>query len=98
MMRNALVILMAMTISGFLAGCGQNASTMRPEDAQKVVDHLTYFKDARTNLCYAVVASRADFEVSQNGFTITYVPCNPQVEALVRCNGVDDSVCLSKGE
>ncbi len=67
----------------FLGGCDQNASTVSPSTAQNMVNHLTYFKDSRVNLCYAVVASRADLEVKQNGLTITYVPCTPEVEAQI---------------
>jgi len=69
---------------GSLAGCGQNASTVDPATAQAMVNHLTYFKDTRAQVCYAVVASRGDFEAHQNGFTITYVPCTPEVEALIK--------------
>jgi hypothetical protein len=48
-----------------------------------MVDHLTYFKDSRTNLCYAAVASRTSGDIHQNGMTITYVPCTPEVLAVI---------------
>jgi hypothetical protein len=67
----------------FMTGCGQNASTVSASTAQDLVNHLTYFKDSRAKLCYAVVASRLDFEAHQNGLTITYVPCTPEVEAAI---------------
>jgi hypothetical protein len=66
-----------------LAGCGQNPSKVDYSTAKAFVDKLTYFKDTRTNVCYAVVASRGDGEAHQNGFTITYVPCTPEVEAQI---------------
>lgn len=67
-----------------LTGCGQNPSTVDPATARDFVDHLTYFKDSRTNVCYATVASRGDFEANQNSFTITYVPCTPEVLAAIK--------------
>jgi hypothetical protein len=66
-----------------LAGCGQNPSTVDRRTVADFVNHLTYFKDSRVDVCYAVVASRGDLDVHQNGFTITYVPCTPKVEALI---------------
>ena len=66
-----------------MVGCSQNASTVSSSDAQAAVDKLTYAKDARTNTCYAIIASRGTGEVHQNGLTITYVPCTPAVEAEI---------------
>jgi hypothetical protein len=37
---------------------------------------LFYFKDTRTNLCFAVVDNRYD--------TLTSVPCTPEVEVLLK--------------
>jgi hypothetical protein len=65
-----------------VVGCGQNASTMSGSNAREMVNHITYVKD-RYGICYAVVASRTDGDFAQNGFTITYVPCTPQVEAAI---------------
>lgn len=73
----------AVGVTSIISGCAQNASTVDPSTAQSMVDHLTYFKDSRTETCYAAVASRSFGEASQNGFTITYVPCTPQVEAEI---------------
>jgi hypothetical protein len=73
-----------------MTGCSQNASTISPSDAQNVMYHLMYDRDPRSGLCYAVVASRQDFHWSQNGFTITYVPCTPEVEKLIRMHHQGD--------
>lgn len=73
-----------LVIPFLLAACGQNPSKVTRSSAQDVVDNLTYLKDTKANVCYAIVASRQDFEFHQNGFTITYVPCTPQVEALIQ--------------
>ena len=65
-----------------LAGCTQNPSKMGHSEAQ-AVDKLTYVKDTKTGVCYAVVASRGTGEAHQNGLSITYVPCTPEVEAQI---------------
>jgi hypothetical protein len=66
-----------------LVGCSQSASVVSESDAKDAVNSLTYQKDARTKLCFGIVASRHVAEVSQNGLTITYVPCTPEVEAQI---------------
>ncbi len=65
-----------------MIGCSQSASTVSESDAKSAVNSLTYQKDQRTKLCYAIVASRHPLEISQNGLT-TYVPCTPEVEAQI---------------
>jgi hypothetical protein len=66
-----------------LTGCSQNPSTVSTGDASEAVSKLTYSKDSRTKLCFAIVASRGTMEAHQNGLTITYVPCTPEVEAQI---------------
>jgi hypothetical protein len=66
------------------AGCSQRASKIEAGAAGGIADELTYVKDSRTQLCFAVVASRHVMDVKQNGFTITWVPCTPAVEAQLR--------------
>ena len=78
----ATVVLFLATI--VFVGCGQNASQLSVEAAHAVADKLTYIKDSRTSVCYAIVASRGDVEAHQNGLTITYVPCTPEVEEQIR--------------
>ena len=70
--------------SVLLVGCTQTASTMTPASVSEMAQNLTYAKDPRTNLCFAAVASRHVTDVQQNGFTITYVPCTPEVEAQIQ--------------
>lgn len=47
---------------------------------------VAYFKDRRTNVCFAVVSySRFDTSGRQaGGMSHTYVPCSPEIERLVR--------------
>ncbi len=65
-----------------LLGCTQRASKINPEIINDLSGKLIYFKDAK-GICYATVASRHPFDTDQNGFTITYVPCTPEVEAAI---------------
>ena len=66
-----------------LVSCTQTASSISVGDARDIANTLTYVKDARTNQCFAVVASRRVAQVTQNGFTITWVPCAPEVLAQI---------------
>jgi hypothetical protein len=68
---------------GVMAACSQNPSKVSRDTAQDFMNNLTYFRDMRTNLCFAVVASRRDFSTYQNGLTMTYVPCSPEVDKLI---------------
>ena len=43
---------------------------------------IQYVKDARTGLCYGVVASRKSFRLSTTGLGLTCVPCE-EVEKLL---------------
>jgi len=78
----ALVIVVALAAL-LTTSCSQRASVVSPGTAKDIVGSLTYAQDARTHVCYAVVASRHMTEVDQNGFTITYVPCTHEVLAQI---------------
>jgi hypothetical protein len=78
-----LVMGLVVMLTLVLVGCNQTASTISVGAAKDITTSLTYVKDARSNQCFAVVASRHVAQVSQNGFTITWVPCAPEVEALI---------------
>lgn len=56
----------------FLTGCGEPVST------KEKMDKIVYSKDRNTNLCFASYAFG-----SRNG-TLTYVPCTPEVENLIK--------------
>jgi hypothetical protein len=44
---------------------------------------LKYFKDTRTNLCYAIVASRKSGSFDTTGLGVTCVPCE-KVKHLIK--------------
>ena len=52
-----------------------------PQDTQKEVQTIEYYKDIRTNLCFV-----RNTVTNSNGFSdnvYTYVPCSPEIENLV---------------
>ena len=48
-------------------------------------ENLVYFKDTRTNLCFAAVASRKAASFDTTGLGLTQVPCD-SVKHLIRKN------------
>ncbi len=75
--------LLILILLGLIA-CTQTASTIDTSAAQDIASSLTYTYDARTAQCFAVVASRHVVEATQNGFTITWVPCSAAVVARIK--------------
>jgi len=63
-----------------LTACGVSSSDNVNVDA----NDLTYIKDSRTGLCYAVVASRKAMSVDTTGLGFTMVTCNEKVMALIK--------------
>jgi hypothetical protein len=80
-MRYTIVVSLILVV---FAGCNQRPSKVEGRQANALVSELTYARDPRTNLCYATVASRHPGDTDQNGLTVTWVPCTPEVLALVR--------------
>lgn len=76
------VVLIALTCLSTTA-CSQRASEIDASDAVDIAQTVRYVHDKRTGVCYAVVASRHVTDFSQNGFTITYVPCTPEVLKII---------------
>jgi hypothetical protein len=63
----------------FLVGCTINSA---PKPADLKEQNIVYFKDSRTGICYAALNSLGgDYS---NTTTITYVPCTPEVEKLIK--------------
>jgi hypothetical protein len=64
-------------------GCDVNPSKLPQGDANELAEKLTYTKDERTGLCFAVVASRKTAHASQSGLGLTEVPCD-KVERFIK--------------
>jgi len=55
---------------------------MSQSNANAVGTKLTYFKDGRTDQCFAAIEN-LDTGQFTNGFTVTWVPCDAKVIALI---------------
>jgi hypothetical protein len=77
--RNLAIIIVSIAVGG----CGVSASKTSARTANNAVNELTYAKDERTGICYAVVSSSSALHVNDQGMTITYVPCDPKVIELI---------------
>ena len=66
-----------------LAACSVNPSKMDDASAREIVKKLTYVRDVGADICYAAVAAIKSGESDQIGFTITWVPCTPEVMAKI---------------
>ncbi len=55
--------------------CDINPSKFGKEEAQSFTDSITYVKDSKTGMCFALVASRKTAVASQSGMGISEVPC-----------------------
>lgn len=60
----------------FVIGCDINPSKFGHDEAMSFAENLTYVKDKRTGLCFAIVASRRTGDAEQSGMGITQVPCD----------------------
>jgi len=79
-MKSILLITMLLT----LAACQVSQQEVGKDEFDP--NKIAYFKDTRTNVCYAVVSySRIDSNGRQAaGLSHSSVPCTPEVERLVR--------------
>ena len=59
----------------FMLGCEINPSKFGKDEAQLFANKITYVRDHRTGLCFAVVASRKTGSFDQSGMGISEVPC-----------------------
>ena len=59
-----------------LMSCDVNSSKFGTDEAKTFVNNITYVKDTRTNLCFALIASRRTGSFSQSGMGISQVPCD----------------------
>ena len=77
-MKKLLVAGIFLCISVLLltASCDVNPSKMTDEYAREMATKLTYTKDHRTGLCFAVITSRKTGSADQTGFGMTMVPCD----------------------
>ena len=70
-----------------LIGCSATPSKVSKKKAEKIADNLTYIRDSKTGLCYAVASSRiwvlGMFPSAQKGLGLTQVPCESCRDQIV---------------
>ena len=77
MMHKTKILLAAVTVV-MLAGCGVNTS----DNVNVNSRDITYFQDKRTDLCFALVATRKTGDLNTSGVGLTEVPCEAVKEYL----------------
>jgi hypothetical protein len=63
--------------------CEPDVTKIGSDNAKRFTESLTYTKDSKTNLCFAVVGSAKYNEAASGSMTITWVPCNKEVEEVI---------------
>jgi hypothetical protein len=58
------------------SACSVEASKTPKRVAQDIADNITYVRDARTGLCFAVISARRTGSVSTTGLGLAQVPCD----------------------
>jgi hypothetical protein len=66
-----------------LSGCSPAPVKISLSESRQITNNLSYAKDDRTGHCFAVIGSRKANEPMSGSTTITWVPCNPEVERLI---------------
>lgn len=74
------ILLCAMCLA--LVGC-TIATKLDPKEQADVIRKLSYMRDPATGMCFATVGS-VDSGGPTNGFTLTWVPCDPQVLKVIK--------------
>lgn len=69
-----ILIVLALTLLVISSGCTYGTQYSEKSDNHEIVKKITYFKDKRTGLCYAVVNSHTAYGYSVTSFTC--VPCD----------------------
>ncbi len=75
-------IILSLLLLPLLASCDVEPSKIDAAHAAKLGAGLTYFKDTRTGLCFAAIATRKTGKTDQSGMGLTMVPCE-EVKALL---------------
>lgn len=71
-------IIMTMVLAGLL-GCSVEPSKVSNDNAEDMGAKITYFRDSRTGICFAMVR----IELSQGGLGLTQVDCGACASLLV---------------
>lgn len=73
-----------------LVGCSVEPSKIEKSEAKKMAKKITYFRDTRTGLCFATIASRKTGQASQSGLGLSYVPCKLLIPSGVEVYNLEE--------
>lgn len=68
-----LLKILAVTLVILFTSCNQTSTKFKANNFKQ--ENITYVKDRRTNLCYAILAGRNTGEPDQTGLGLACVPC-----------------------
>ena len=77
-MKKVIIVIIALITVFAFSACEVNTSGNIDFNGSDI----KYVKDSRTNLCYAVTASRKSFSTDATGLGLTLVPCK-KVQHLI---------------
>ena len=72
-------LMIPVLLSAALMGCSVGTSKPSQSTATDVMSKLTYIQDAKTGLCYAMISTSHTAQASDDGLSLTWVPCEPKV-------------------
>lgn len=71
------VVLIGCVLTVSISSCSDVDHQTHHTEAKREANYIHYYKDSRTNLCFAGQVGE------YYSATMTYVPCSPEVEKLV---------------
>jgi hypothetical protein len=83
MRSRSIILVFLFLLTANIVACSVGTSKPDPTTAQRVVGDLTYIQDLRTGLCFAMVSTSHAGQASDDGLSITWVPCEPKVLELI---------------
>lgn len=88
-MKRVFLVMICLCLISFI-GCSVEPSKIDKEHAEKMSSKITYFKDKRTGLCFATIASRKTGSTDQSGLGLTYIPCQLLIPSGVEVYNLEE--------
>ena len=83
-MHKTMRVVVGLLLLGLLVtGCSVEPSKIDKGHAKDMSEKITYFRDVRTGLCFATIASRKSFSADQTGLGLTRVDCAACADLIV---------------
>jgi len=79
----ARVVIVVLLTGLIIFGCSVEPSKVTDSNAEDMGSKITYFRDSRTGICFAVIASRRTGSTDQSGLGLTQVDCEACASLLV---------------